>query len=259
MTFHAGVLVGLLVSASVALLGPIALAVFVWRRFKPWALAVAIGGGVFFVFQVVTRIPLLAVLAPTVKKVLTEHPSWTTWWLLILCFTAGLFEETGRWVAYRFMPRLRTRANGLLMGVGHGGIEAMLLVGVNVLVSAALYVWMTHGKPFHLPLPDEALQLLEKQFASLTWGLALMGGLERVWAMMVHCGLSLVVLEGYRRKQQGRWLLLAMGFHGVSNFAGVMSVKLLGPYGAEAVIGVFGLLALWWTVRWMKQGDAAPA
>jgi len=258
VTFHAGVFAGLLASASVALLLPPVLTVLVWRRFRPWLVAVAVGAGTFFVFQVVTRIPLVVALTGPMKRLLEAHPGLTALWLAVLSFTAGLFEETGRWTAYRVLPRLRSRANGLLMGVGHGGLEAVLLVGINMLVAAGLYAWLGTGHPLPFHLTDAQRVVLDRQFASLTPGLALLGGVERVSAMTLHCGLSLVVLEGFRRRQR-RWLWLSMGYHGLANFCGVLAVKAFGPVSAEGVIAVFSLLALWWTVRWMRAGEAAPA
>jgi uncharacterized membrane protein YhfC len=46
--------------------------------------------------------------------------------------TAGVFEETARYIAYRFLLKEHNMENGLIYGVGHGGIESIMLVGVNV-------------------------------------------------------------------------------------------------------------------------------
>ncbi|MDE6282170.1 MAG: YhfC family intramembrane metalloprotease, partial [Oscillospiraceae bacterium] len=45
---------------------------------------------------------------------------------------AGLFEETGRFLAFRFALRRRQdRITSLTYGIGHGGIEAFLIAGLT--------------------------------------------------------------------------------------------------------------------------------
>lgn len=49
-------------------------------------------------------------------------------WIVIFCVSAGVFEETGRWVGYRFFfkPEERVWKNALMSGAGHGGLEALV-------------------------------------------------------------------------------------------------------------------------------------
>ena len=53
-------------------------------------------------------------------------------YLIFLGFTAGLFESVGRWVGYKWWFRNSLPydwAHGVAFGIGHGGIEAVALVG----------------------------------------------------------------------------------------------------------------------------------
>ncbi len=43
---------------------------------------------------------------------------------------AALFEETGRYIAMRFLVKPMDFPNAFMYGAGHGGVEAMLLCGV---------------------------------------------------------------------------------------------------------------------------------
>ena len=55
-------------------------------------------------------------------------------WLygLFMGGTAAIAEEFGRYIAVRFLLKKNRRyADGIAYGLGHGGIEAMLLIGVN--------------------------------------------------------------------------------------------------------------------------------
>ena len=52
----------------------------------------------------------------------------------ILAFTAGLFEETGRWIFLRFLCRNHSSwLHGLSFGLGHGGIEAVWVLSLGIL------------------------------------------------------------------------------------------------------------------------------
>ena len=54
---------------------------------------------------------------------------------------AALFEETGRYIAMRFLVKPMDFPNAFMYGAGHGGVEAMLLCGVasiNNIVSAVM-------------------------------------------------------------------------------------------------------------------------
>lgn len=255
MTFDPLIALGLSVSAALALLGPLVVAYVLWRRLQAPALAWLIGAGTFFVSQVVLRLPWQIPLGIWISKQQPgEAVMWA--WLVASAFTAGLFEETGRWVAYRFVWKGRTATGGLMLGAGHGGFESMLLVGLNLAVSAVLYVALSQGVT--LGLPEDALSVVRTQFAQLTPALTLAGGIERLSSMVVHCGLSVLVLQAFTRGSS-RWLWLAIAFHTVSNVAGVGASKGLGVWPGEAVIALFALAALAWTVRWVRDDRRARA
>ena len=63
-----------------------------------------------------------------VSKALSENL-----WLYALYggLAAGLFEETGRYLTMRFLMKGKwTRENALMYGAGHGGLEAVLILGM---------------------------------------------------------------------------------------------------------------------------------
>ncbi len=57
-------------------------------------------------------------------------------------FSAALFEEIARFLTYKYWaPKARTWGKGLMLGAGHGGIEAIILgvlVGVNYVALARM-------------------------------------------------------------------------------------------------------------------------
>jgi uncharacterized membrane protein YhfC len=255
VSFAPAIALCLSVSAGVALLGPPLLALVLWRRLAAPPLAWALGAATFFVSQVVLRLPWQVPLGLWVAKQSPGAPAQAAW-LAFSALTAGLFEETGRWVAFRFAWRPRTATGALMLGAGHGGFEAMLLVGLNLAASAVLYVGLSRGVT--LGLPEDALATARAQFAKLTPGLALAAGLERLSSMAVHCGLSLLVLQAFTRRS-ARWLGAAIAFHAASNLAGAGALKALGVWPAELVIAAFALAALAWTVRLVRADRQARA
>jgi len=96
-------IVSFALSGLASILAPFALGVFFARRYhgrwRYWFL----GALVFLLSQGVTRIPAMIYLQtrPTVSAFL-EEPVWSWLFLLFAAFTAGLFEEGGRWLAFRW-------------------------------------------------------------------------------------------------------------------------------------------------------------
>ena len=87
------------------------------------------GAAVFILFQLVTRIPLIQLVLPGMDwyKETIQSNIWT--YGLFLGFTAGLFEEVGRYLAFILILKNLDWKNAVAFGIGHGGIEAILLVG----------------------------------------------------------------------------------------------------------------------------------
>lgn len=249
MSFDPWVAAGMATSALIALGGPLVLAAWLWRRLGASPRAFFIGAATFFLFQGVLRLPWQIAVGLALKDRAAADPMLSWAWLAVSALTAGLFEETGRYVAYRFAWKDRSAVGGVMLGAGHGGIEAMLLVGLSIAGNLVVYVAL--GRGLTLGIPEAQLELLRAQFAQLTPWLALAGGVERVSSMMVHCGLSLLVLQAFTRGSRW-WLVAAIAFHAVSNLVGVGVTKQLGVGPGEAVIALFGLTALAWTVRWVR-------
>src|SRR5436853_1735998 len=95
-----------------------------WRYFGYGAL-------IFFLFQMITRVPIVAVAQAALAAQLRASQTLQLGFGTILALTAGLFEEVGRYVGYRWLMRReeKTWSKAVMYGLGHGGLESMLLVG----------------------------------------------------------------------------------------------------------------------------------
>lgn len=199
------------------------------------------GALVFFVAQIVLRFPWQIPLGRWVQ----EHRQWVIPFLLFSAFTAGLFEEVGRWGGYRYLVRERTRRTGVMFGLGHGGLEAMLLVGLPLAGLLAAWLMASRGM---IP-PGPALDAIRRQTATLGFWSVQLATLERASALALHVGLALIGLQVWLRGRL-RWLVLAIGIHFAVNALGALLLHgfHLSPLLAELVIAVMalGVLAAGW-------------
>lgn len=186
---------------------------------KPWILGLASFG----LFQGLIRIPILQYVLPQqIWYILFQnrHP-----WLFIffLSVTAALFEEGGRLLFFRFLLKKDAPLKSVLtFGLGHGGIEAMLLVGVPL-----LYIDVS---------------------SVASWQL-LTAGFERVFAITLHVALSLWVYETLRTgKLKGLWVALIL--HTLVNLISVVSLQLGAPIiSVEAFVALASISALVFALR----------
>lgn len=222
---------------------------------KWWGL----GALIFVVFQGVLRLPWVIALPQfSPVKAWLQSPANQWIWIAFLSATAGLFEETGRWVGYRrlFKKDDRIWSHALMFGAGHGGIEALAiaLLQFNALLN---YVLISVLDPKLLRLqPEQAADAL-KVFAVLRGWEPLLGGWERLCSILVHLALSVVVLQVFRRGWH--WWLIAVAAHMLTNLAAVgvmIPLKRTGhPLAAmiapELMVTLFAGLAVWviWRLR----------
>jgi uncharacterized membrane protein YhfC len=226
------VVAALALAVMATTLGPVAAALW-WARRSGAPMSVwAKGALVFFVSQCVLRlpwqIPLGVWLGPRIHGSMARGYAW----IAASALTAGLFEEVGRWAGYRWLvKRERSFRIGVMFGLGHGGIEAMLLVGVSLAVSLVLYVLFATG---HAPgMPPEAHDKVVEAMKALHAGDLLASIAERVMAMTVHVALSLLVMQCFVRRST-RWLAAAIAFHFAVDFVGVGGAVVLKGRGAWA-------------------------
>ena len=180
---------------------------------------------------------------------------------MILSLTAGLAEEIGRYVGYRWLMKRddKTWEKAIMYGLGHGGLESMLLVAGLTLLGLINLLALSASNLDTLPISPEQRTQLQQQLAAVAaqpeW-LPLAGAWERLWAISFHVAMSVVVLQVFRR---GRmiWLWLAVAAHALLDFLGAGLPTALGLQGnaalltSEAIVTIAGLIGLWaiWALR----------
>jgi uncharacterized membrane protein YhfC len=254
-----GWLISLGIATMVEILLPLALALYVSRRLRVRWRYFWYGVAVFAAVQLFTRVPAVYVLNNVLASQLKESQALLWGWLFLLALTAALFEEVGRYFGYRvFMGKEeKTWPKGVMYGIGHGGVESIVLVGLLSsalsLVNIAVIQSLDISK---LPATQQAT--LHDQFATLAaqpgW-LPLLGGYERLCAIAFHIAMSVVVLQAFRRGRL-RWLWYAIGLHFLFDFGAVALAtglpKLTTGLGAteialivEGWATLFAVFSLW--------------
>ena len=243
----------ILVTSIISVLGmillPFLLGFWLTRKFKlTWKLILA--GALTFIASQVLHIPLVYGLTAAFQNgTLPAIPS--AWALtcnaVVLGLLAGIFEETARYILYKFVLRKTSTWNeGVVVGVGHGGVEA-LIVGV---VAAMAFVNMVVFKNIDMSTvpgiqPDQ-VELARQQVAAY-WSapvyMAFMGLIERAFAVCLHLSLSVMVLYSIVAKKP-LWFWAALLWHAVVDAAAVFLIQKISVVSLEAVVGVMALFSL---------------
>ena len=233
---------GLALAAGICLIGPVLAALWWHRRSGAPLAAVGAGALVFFVSQIILRLPWQIPLGRWIQG----HSEWLIPFLLFSSFTAGLFEESGRWAGYRYvLKNERSRRIGVMFGLGHGALEAILLAGLPL--AGLLVGWVMAARG--LVAPGPALDGIRQQIGGLDFWKVQLAALERASAMAVHVGLALIVLQVWMRGGI-KWLLLAILLHfAVNALAAILVLRLqLSPLIGELVLVLMAAAVL--TLGW---------
>lgn len=234
---------------------PILLMLIAVRKYKAKAEPIAVGGAVFFVFQVLLRIPLLNKLGDVAwYQDLSKNFILVS---LFLGITAGIFEELGRLIGYRVLIKRKNYnyKNGIGFGIGHGGIESILLVGFTYINNLIMSVFINNGKfdtVFGGSFSQDALSLAKSQLIETKAYLFLFGGLERIFTITIQIALSLIVLYAVKNRKYV-YILLAILLHTVIDTpVAYMSFKGTSPFLMEGYVLICAAAALIYIIKSRK-------
>ena len=248
-------------SIILMLLLPIALAIALRRRLAaPWWLFCL--GMATFVSSQLLHFPLNDWLAD--MGILVRSPELQGAALLqsaaVLGFTAGFSETLARVVGFWLLNKLdhgRRWEEGVMVGLGHGGIEAMIF-GAVLTAATLSSLWSLRGADLStLDLTAEQVAAVSQQLTLFTASPlnAFAALFERAIAMGVHVTASLLVWRAFQRRNV-LYVLLALAFHAAFDASAVYLVTRLGMQNVWLIEGVFLLIALpaiAWSWRIGKQ------
>ncbi len=175
-------------------------------------------------------------------------------WSFILAAAglAGIFEETGRWVAFKFILKKYTdKKTAVSYGIGHGGIEAAIILGVGAIQYLSYAVMINQGlfgtivEQVRMAAPEQAgaVEQIATALTAMTVGSSLLGCVERFFAMIIHISCSVFVFKSVREKGKWYFFPLAIVCHGfVDVFAALYQFGIIrSVYVVELLIAVLSI------------------
>jgi len=207
-------IVFMVVSAILAIGVPVCLFVVFRKKFNLKVVPMLFGIAGFVVFALVLealvhRIVLGRFLSPG-NKVL---------YILYGAFMAGIFEETARFIAFNILKRkYQGIETALSYGIGHGGIESILIAGIAMINTIATSIIFNTGNIESITgkLQGDALAAVNNQIVGLITAapyMFLVSGIERVMAIAVQLSLSVIVFYAVFGKKKVWLYPLAIVFH----------------------------------------------
>ena len=117
---------------------------------------------------------------------------------------AGIFEECGRLIILKYiLKKDRTRENAVIYGIGHGGIEILTVLLPAMILYLAIAVMFFQGdmeaalKTLNITEETAAAVLPSVQAAAaFDYAMMAMNVMERLLAMLIHIGLTVIVYYG---------------------------------------------------------------
>ena len=223
-----------IVSGLLEIVIPLILGLYLTRRlgtsWKTWF----VGAGMLLVSLV--RLPLNSYLSQLVLNTFVGSLSYILM-ILIPSLMAGIFEETARFLGFKYLIKDNTYENGLTYGAGHGGIESILLVGLNVL-SVGLLI---------LTNPTVLSPILIDALLVTPAYLPLIGLYERIMAMIAQIGFSVMVMESIRNDDV-RYFAAAIGLHALFDYLAVAVVN-YSILASEILVTGFALGIGYWAYK----------
>lgn len=237
------------VSLILTFIFPIGLWIYFYKKEKISGIAVLVGALTFFISQIVLRMPLLQLLQGQSWYAVIGKNLWIN--SLFLSLTAGIFEETGRFLSFRFLLNKRLEwKNGVAFGIGHGGIEAVMLTGLTYINNLIFSLMINSGafEQISGTLSPGTSEYIVNALSGTSPVMFLFGGVERVFAIISHIAFSIMVLYGVKNKR-GIYILYAILAHTLLNIFAVILGYYLGPWVSEAFIMIFAAAALYFIIK----------
>lgn len=241
-----------ILSAIGMILLPLVLGYFIAKKlkltFKDFR-KLFVAGALTFIASQVLHIPLVYGLTAMFKNGTLPSPpeSWTLIFnAVLLGLLAGIFEETARYILFKYiMKNSREWKDGITIGLGHGGIEAILLGIIAITTLVQMIAMQDTSALSALDLPANQMEVVKTQVAAY-WAQSaitpLFGFLERISAISLHIGLSVLVMYSIVSRQR-KWFWIALLWHA---FVDALAVYLYPKItaGTNVVLGILGLEVL---------------
>ncbi len=238
VTVPAVSIIGMCFAFLVAVGLPIGLMVYVFLKFKADMLWFGIGAATFIFFALILEQCLHFVMVRQFQEALTGN-------ILVKAIygglAAGVFEEVGRFTSMNLFKRKGlNKRNAIMYGIGHGGIEAIIIVGLTSISNLITSIMINTGtfEPMLSSLDVDTKEQTMNQI-SLLWTTGsldfYLAGVERVVAITLHICLSYIVYRSVKDKKV-KLLFLAIVLHAGLDFVTVLLAGYVSSLVLEIVL-----------------------
>lgn len=201
--------------------------------------ALGLGAAGFVLLQMIIRMPILNIvsLIPGFGTFVAEY---YVVYCLILAMTAALFEVVARFGVAKILQKKINYEQGVAAGLGHGGIEAILIVGMTY-INNLLYAIMINSGAFAQTIEAVAATdttgMAEAQLLAIQASLVetpsylfYLAGYERVLTVIFHTAMSLLVCYLVYKKKAVLGVGIAFVMHFLVDFIAPLINGLATPY-----------------------------
>ena len=222
-------IIAMFVTLIICMIVPI-LAVIIYsvknKRKGVW-LAWFVGAAGFFVMQIIIRTPILSLLSLNEGFVEFANKNYILY-VAILAFTAALFELIARVVGARILKKKQCYEVAVGAGLGHGGIEAIVLIGMTY-INNLLYSVMINTGTFDAMIESTAQMGIDEATLQALWdvkdalietnaSMFLLAGYERILTMILHVAMTVFVFYFINKKKSFLGIILCLFMHTVIDF-----------------------------------------
>lgn len=188
------------------------------RRMGIWSSWI-LGALGFVVTQILIRVPIITALQSQ-SFFLAFSQNQPFLYVFTFAFTAGLFELAGRFAVAKLMQKKLTYKRSLAAGMGHGGIEAIILIGMAY-INNLVYIAMINNGTFDTMVAQAVaagvdtsqLNMLKETLLTTSPAMFLLGGFERLLTMFCHAGMSMIVCWGIHTGKASKCALICLVIH----------------------------------------------
>lgn len=248
----------MIISMSLSVLIPVILFVIFKRKYNISIKVVLFGTLTFILF--------VQIIEGTIHGILLNNeataPFFESLWVFIpySVLMAGVFEEVGRYIMMSLaLKKYREWKDGLAFGIGHGGIESILILGLSNL-TMVIYALQINAGTFEQLLTNdtirEALMPIKEQLIATSPFMAALGPVERMCAIALHISLSIVVLYAIKSKQI-KYLIYAIVAHALFDIPAALYQTgiLSNVFIVEMITVLFAIIAVLYIVRSGKMWE----
>jgi uncharacterized membrane protein YhfC len=215
--------------AVLGILIPCLLPVLIQKKYikiKMAPLFVGAGIFIFFVLLLESLMHFYFLKTNTYTKSVLENP-WI--YAIYASLAAAFFEETGRLIAFKFiLKKYRTAADGIAYGLGHGGIEFLLIGGIGAINILVMAVLINHNG-FDVLLnakniPVNQIKEIKNSVLDVDFTNVLLGLFERSMALIMQVGMTMMVFYAVVTRKY-KFYFFAVLFHLSADFCAALAQK----------------------------------